>query len=114
MGNFALYISSDDPVHYYNASREEKWVKAMEVEIQSIERNNTWELVSLPSQAKKIGVKWVYKTKLNEEGKVEKCKARLVAKGYSQTEGVDYTEVFAPVARWDTIRSVLAVAAQQG
>jgi len=59
-------------------------------------------------------VKWIYKTKLNEEGKVDKYKARLVAKGYTQTKGVDYTEVFAPVARWDTIRIVLAVAAQEG
>jgi len=114
MSYFALYISNDDPDHYYDAAREEKWQSAMEMEIQSIEKNNTRDLVELPPQAKKIGVKWVYKTKLNEEGKVEKCKARLVAKGYSQREGVDYTEVYAPVARWDTIRSLLAVAAQQG
>ncbi|CAA7019223.1 unnamed protein product [Microthlaspi erraticum] len=112
--NFALYICNDDPLHFFEAAKEEKWREAMKLEIQSIERNNTWELVHLPPHAKKIGVKWVYKTKLNEEGKVEKCKARLVAKGYSQTAGVDYTEVFAPVARWDTIRSLLAVAAQQG
>lgn len=112
--NFTLYISNNDPVYYYDTARDEKWKNAMEVEIQSIERNHTWELVHLPPQAKKIGVKWVYKMKLNEEGKVEKCKARLVAKGYSQTEGVDYTEVYGPVARWDTIRSLLAVAAQQG
>lgn len=116
MANFAyyaLFACSDDPVHFYEAEKEEKWKNAMVAEIQSIEKNNTWELVTLPPQAKKIGVKWVYKTKLNEEGKVDKCKARLVAKGYSQTEGIDYTEVFAPVARWDTIRSLLVVAAQR-
>lgn len=112
--NFALYVSKDDPVHFYDAVKEDKWNEAMQLEIQSIERNRTWELVDLPPQAKKIGVKWVYRTKLNKEGKVEKCKARLVAKGYSQTAGVDYNEVFAPVARWDTIRSLLAVAAQLG
>lgn len=110
--NFAFYISSDDPVNYYEAEKDEKWKEAMKSEIQSIEKNHTWELVPLPPQAKKIGVKWVYKTKLNEQEKVEKCKARLVVKGYAQTAGVDYTEVFAPVARWDTIRSLLAVAAQ--
>lgn len=112
--DFALYICSDDPKQYYEAAQEERWRKAMEAEIQSIEKNHTWELVTLPAQAKRIGVKWVYKTKLNEKGKAEKYKARLVAKGYAQTEGIDYTEVFAPVARWDTIRSLLAVAAQRG
>lgn len=66
----------------------------------------------LPEVVKLIGVKWVYKTKLNEDGKVEKYKARLVAKGYAQSYGVDYTEVFAPVARMDTIRTIMSVAAQ--
>lgn len=112
--NFALYVSNDDPIFFQDAEREERWREAMRVEIKSIEKNLTWELVDLPPQAKKIGVKWVYKTKLNGEGKVERCKARLVAKGYSQTAGIDYTEVFAPVARWDTIRSLLALAAQRG
>jgi hypothetical protein len=59
-------------------------------------------------------VKWVYKTKLNEHGAVDKYKARLVVKGYSQQYGVDYTEVFAPVARMETIRLVVALAAQRG
>jgi hypothetical protein len=58
-------------------------------------------------------VKWIYKTKLNEHGEVDKYKARLVAKGYTQQHGVDYTEVFAPVVRMDTIRLVLALAAQK-
>jgi hypothetical protein len=58
-----------------------------------------------------IGVKWVFKTKYNEKGKVEKHKARLVVKGYAQRHGIDYSEVYAPVARWDTIRTVLAIAA---
>jgi len=59
-------------------------------------------------------VKWIYKTKLNEEGKVDKYKAKLVAKGYTQTKGIEYNEVFALVAHWDTITMVLAVAAQEG
>ena len=54
-------------------------------------------------------MKWVYKTKYNEKGEIAKYKARLVAKGYAQREGIDFTEVFAPVARWDTIRTVLAI-----
>lgn len=85
----------------------------METELESIEKNGTWFLTELPKGAKKKGVKWVYKTKLNEKGEVDKFKARLVAKGYAQQQGVDYNEVFAPVARWDTIRMILALAAQE-
>lgn len=60
----------------------------------SIEKNNTWELEDLPIGAKKIGVKCVYKTKYNDEGKIDKYKARLVAKGHSQEHGVDFSKVF--------------------
>jgi hypothetical protein len=71
-------------------------------------------LVNLPIRAKKIGVKWVYKTKLNKSGEVHKCKACLVVKGYAQEHGIDYNEVFTPMAWWDTIRMVLVLAAQKG
>nr|KYP58895.1 Copia protein [Cajanus cajan] len=71
-------------------------------------------IVTLPTHAKKIGVKWVYKTKLNEEGKVDKYKAQLVAKGYTQIDGIDYNGVYALVARWDTFRILLAMTAQEG
>ena len=71
-------------------------------------------MTDLPSGAKTIALKWIFKTKLNENGEIEKYKARLVTKGYSQQYGVDYTEVFAPVARWDTFRMVIALATQKG
>ncbi|PNX58743.1 reverse transcriptase, partial [Trifolium pratense] len=84
----------------------------MVAEIEAIKKNKTWELTDLPKGQKTIGVKWVYKTKLNEKGEIDKFKARLVVKGYKQEHGVDYEEVFAPVARQDTIRLVVSLAAQ--
>ena len=80
----------------------------MNEEIDAIEKNQTWDLVDIPADKTSIGVKWVYKTKLNEKGELEKNKTRLVAKGYAQKYGIDYDETFAPVARIDTIRGVLA------
>ncbi|CAJ2658384.1 unnamed protein product [Trifolium pratense] len=73
----------------------------------------TYEDAAKLKGAKAIGVKWIFKTKFNENGKIEKYKARLVAKGYSQKHGVDYGEVYAPVARWDTIRTILCLAAYE-
>ena len=111
---FALFIPHEDPSSFEEAEQEEVWRRAMEAEITSIEENKTWELMELPEGATVIGVKWVFKTKLNERGEIEKFKARLVAKGYHQREGVDFHEVFAPVARWDTIRMLIALAAEKG
>jgi hypothetical protein len=84
----------------------------MNQEIDSIEKNKTWNLVDLPRHKKSIGVKWVYKTKLNEKGHIEKHKARLVAKRFSQQPGIDYGETFSPEARLDTIRTLLAITTQ--
>ncbi|GAU31045.1 hypothetical protein TSUD_214810 [Trifolium subterraneum] len=112
--NLVMFSNESDPRTYEEAAKFEVWRKTMDQEIESIEKNDTWELTDLPNGSKKIGVKWIYKTKYNESGKVEKYKARLVAKGYSQQHGIDYNEVFAPVARWDTIRTVLALLASKG
>ncbi|WZY76517.1 hypothetical protein YC2023_022901 [Brassica napus] len=105
-------INTTDPAAFEDAEKEQKWREAMEEEIKSIQKNQTWELCLLPDGAKCIGVKWIYKTKLNEHGEINKHKARLVAKGYSQEHDIEYTEVYAPVARMDTIRAILATAAQ--
>lgn len=83
----------------------------MQTEIQALEANNTWILTSLPSGKKPIGCKWVFKTKLCADGSIERHKARLVAKGYTQVEGLDYHDTFAPVAKLTTVRCVLAIAA---
>ena len=79
-----------------------------------IEKNDTWEMVNRPQHRNIIGVKWVYRTKLNADDSVNKYKAILVVKGYSQVFGVDFSKTFAPVAHLDTIRMLLALAAQKG
>ena len=86
----------------------------MLTEMQSIEANRTWEICDLPRNQKAIGLKWVFKVKKDPEGNIVKHKARLVAKGYAQRQGVDFDEVFAPVARIETVRVLLALAAQGG
>lgn len=86
----------------------------MKEELASIEKNNTWRLVELPKGRKPIGLKWVYKVKRNPTGKIVKYKARIVAKGYVQKQGVDYEEVFALVARIETVRVILALAGTNG
>lgn len=83
-------------------------------EMTSIEASGTWELVDLPQRVKPIGLKWVYKTKKDAAGIVTKHKARLVAKGYVQRQGIDYDEVFAPVARLESVCLLLAHAACEG
>ena len=86
----------------------------MLLELKLIERNKTWKLANLPANKKAIGVKWVFRTKLNPDGSISKHKARLVVKGYAQNYGIDYTETFAPVARHDTIKFLFALAAHKG
>ncbi|CAL9029391.1 unnamed protein product, partial [Prunus brigantina] len=88
-----------EPENYQEAVGDLAWQEAMNTELEMIEKNNTWELVERPADKLLISVKWVFKTKLNLDGTVQKHKARLVAKGYSQKPGIDYNETFAPVAR---------------
>ncbi|XP_017191950.2 uncharacterized mitochondrial protein AtMg00820-like [Malus domestica] len=103
-----------EPEDSNEAMNKVAWKKAMQDEITVIKKNATLELTEGLSEKPVIGVKWVYKTKLNLDGFVQKNKARLVAKGYSQQPGVDFNETFAPVARLYTIRTLIALAAQKG
>ena len=105
-------LSDSENVCFEEAVRDKRWQTAMDEEIKAIDRNNTWELVELPEGKQTIGVKWVFKKRLNAQGEVERYKARLVAKGYKQKAGVDYDEVFAPVVRMETIRLLISIAAQ--
>lgn len=86
----------------------------MNEELTSIIENNTWEIVTLTSVHNPIILKWVYKVKKDSQGEIIKHKARLVDKGYIQKPGVDFEEVFAPVARIETVRLLIALAAQEG
>ncbi|KAK2438598.1 putative mitochondrial protein [Trifolium repens] len=111
--HFAL-LADAEPVNIKDALQSSVWKAAMIDELKSIEKNQTWELVKLPNGKKTIDLKWVYKTKLNPDGSISKYKARLVARGFLQREGIDYNEVFAPVARHETIRLVVTLANLRG
>ncbi|KAG7594688.1 Zinc finger CCHC-type [Arabidopsis thaliana x Arabidopsis arenosa] len=98
-GGRLLLCLNNEPFDFTEAKESEEWIKACEDEINSINKNKTWDLVELPHGAKPIGLKWVFKLKRNSDGSINKHKAQLVAKGYVQQYGIDFDEVFALVAR---------------
>ncbi|GAU17358.1 hypothetical protein TSUD_232340 [Trifolium subterraneum] len=111
-GNIVHYamLADIEPLDVKSALKSKVWLEAMIDELKSIEKNRTCDMCKLPSDKKAIDVKWVYKLKQNPEGQVIKHKARLVAKGFLQKQGLDYDEVFSPVARHETIRLVITLA----
>lgn len=110
-----LYLQeAEEPALFNEAEQHQRWHSTMLEEIAAIEENKTWRLVDLPRGHHAIGLKWVFKVKKDARGEVTKFKARLVAKGYVQQPGVDFNEVFAPMARLESVRMLLALAAQAG
>ncbi|GJV20895.1 putative ribonuclease H-like domain-containing protein [Tanacetum coccineum] len=111
---FACFLSQEEPKKVSQALADESWVEAMQEELLQFKLQEVWVLCDLPNGKRVIGTKWVFRNKRDERGTIIKNKARLVAQGYRQEEGVDYDEVFAPVARIEAIRLFLAFASFMG
>lgn len=115
--HYALNIEAElvdsEPLTYAQAvasKDSEKWLEAMQDEMDSLNKNNTWQLVQKPPNQKLVGCKWIYKLKQNSDSSNPiRYKARLVAKGFTQKEGVDYGEIFSPVVRHSSIRVLLSM-----
>ncbi|GJR15339.1 putative ribonuclease H-like domain-containing protein [Tanacetum coccineum] len=111
---FVCFLSQEEPKRVSQALRDPAWVEAMQEELLQFKLQKVWILVDLPKGHRAIGTKWVYRNKKDERGIVIRNKARLVAQGHTQEEGIDYDEVFAPVARIEAIRLFLAYASYMG
>lgn len=90
-----------------------EWKASMQDEMDSFDKNQVFELVDPPANRKILGNRWVYKTKYDASGNIRKRRARLVIQGFEQKEGIDYQETFSPVVRFDTIRTLISIAASE-
>ena len=107
-------LVEDDPINLQQvlqSSKSHKWIDAMKDEMKSMEDNDVWDLIELPKGSKPIGCKWIFKTKRDSNGNVERYKAHLVAKGFTQKEGIDYEEIFSLVFTKNSFRTIMALVA---
>lgn len=117
---FSSYVAlmcnliESEPSSVEEASKQQVWKDAMDEEYQSILNNNVWDIVPRPKGKSDVSSKWLYKIKHAMDGSIEKYKARFVARGFSQQEGIDYEETFALVARYTSIRTIIAIAVAKG
>jgi len=114
-GRNAQEIPNEDPTTYrkaINSLLRDQWTSAMDDEITALKKNKTFEVVDKPIGRNIIDSKWVFKTKKNADGTLERYRARAVAKGYSQVSGFDFEDTFAPVIRYESLRFLLAICAK--
>ncbi|KAI3733240.1 hypothetical protein L1987_64460 [Smallanthus sonchifolius] len=110
----ACFISQTEPKNVVEALDDDCWIEAIQEELAQFDKLHVWDLVDLPNGSRSIGIKWVFKCKRDDRGVVVRNKARLVVQGFNQQEGIDYTEVYAPVARIEVIRLFLVYASFKG
>uniref|UniRef100_A0A2N9FK26 CCHC-type domain-containing protein n=1 Tax=Fagus sylvatica TaxID=28930 RepID=A0A2N9FK26_FAGSY len=105
----------NDPTNFAKAMEShdaEQWLKAMHEELDSISKNEVWDLTELPTGRKPVGCKWILRKKYKADGSLDKYKARLVAKGFTQQPGVDFVDTYSPVAKFASIQIIMVVAAR--
>ena len=97
------------PSTVQEALMDPKWKKAMNDEMEALQKNHTWELVLLPNEKKTVGCRWIFTVKLNSDGSIDCYRARLVAKGYTHKYEIDYGDTFALVEKLNTIRILISI-----
>jgi hypothetical protein len=117
---FSIYVAlmsniiDSEPSTLEEAAEKPEWKDAMMEEYQSIVKNHVWQVVSRPEGKSVVTSRWIYKIKHVADGGIEKYNTRFVARGFSQKEGEDYEETFAPIAKYTSIRSIIVIASAMG
>ena len=107
-------VMEDDPINFHQtmeSSNSQKWIDAMNEEIKSMKDNDVWDIILFPEGAKLIGCKWIFKTKRDSKGNVERYKAHFVVKGFTQKEDINYKETFSLISSKDSFKIIMALVA---